>query len=95
MLSGGVASVNEFSKTTFEIVPNPAQDMIALQGELLAKTSQYVLRDMNGKELLRVVSKGLNSQTLNVSNFPNGTYMLDVYADEDEVLVRKRFVIAR
>jgi len=69
--------------------------MIALQGELLAKTSQYVLRDMNGKELLRVVSKGLNSQTLNVSNFPNGTYMLDVYADEDEVLVRKRFVIAR
>jgi len=94
-LTGGVAGVKENGTSSFEILPNPAQDNIVLQGDISVKAAHYALKDLNGKELLRVDATDMKSQSMNVSHLANGTYLLDVLGFGDEVLLKKRFVIAR
>jgi hypothetical protein len=95
LMTGGVAGVTDEHKLSLQIVPNPAQDVIVLEGDLTGKTSCFAVKDLNGKVLLRLNAFREKSQTIAVGTLPNGTYLLDAIGQSEEILLRKRFVIAR
>ena len=83
MNDGGCTSgIADITTVNFQIYPNPAQDEIFIQSELLIQ--EVEIYDISGRlvETLRARSLPNNVQTINVSALPRGVYMLRIYTDK-------------
>lgn len=69
-------------KKNIKVFPNPSKDIIYLQSEDKSETKfQYALLDINGKMILNKatsVSLNENTQTVDLSELPSGTYILKI-----------------
>ncbi len=83
--SVGIADVNA-SPVSVNVYPNPANDQISWNVKLQNSTSMNIsLIDINGKVVFNKTVKGKvasYSDTLNVSEFANGVYTLQVKSNE-------------
>ncbi len=78
---GGTSAINSVSMANISIYPNPAQNMIRVNG---ASINSLEVMDLTGRKVLR--NEGVN--TIDLSGLNNGVYMLRINANEG-VAVRK------
>ena len=71
-------NINEIKDYKFEIYPNPAKDYIQINTEYQALIS-YKIYNISGKELSSGNLK--NNQSINVSQFINGLYFVELRVD--------------
>ncbi len=85
MIDGTAKKTQEIivNNTSIKVSPNPAKNQITISG-LSAGTANYIeLTDLNGRSLLK--QKVSNTyQTLDISKYANGTYLL-VYFDGNKI----------
>lgn len=71
-------SISEAEKTkSFKMYPNPAQDEINLESD--TKIDYVTISDFSGRELLKKDIGNVKS-TLNISQLPEGNYMVTIYS---------------
>lgn len=70
-----LVSVNELSKDEFSIYPNPANDLIRIEG--LSQSANFRIISVDGK----VVKEGRvdTSKTINIRDLRNGLYLMEIY----------------
>ncbi|MBQ9546644.1 MAG: T9SS type A sorting domain-containing protein [Bacteroidales bacterium] len=78
---GGTSAINSVSMANISIYPNPAHNMIRVNG---ASINSLEVMDLTGRKVLR--NEGVN--TIDLSGLNNGVYMLRINANEG-VAVRK------
>ena len=74
--------------------PNPVIDEINVFYSKIPKESEIKIYDLNGKEVLFKKEIGVDDLLLNVSNFVDGIYFLEIKIDEKLPEVKK-IIIAR
>ena len=78
-------SVDEFTFTSFELIPNPAKSIVtikfntAINGEV--KASVY---DIQGKMVMDELILNLNNRQIDVSSFENGMYFITLTSERFE-----------
>ena len=81
-LKSGIYSNSTIKESATDVYPNPATNYITVKFNAVKKSAyQITLSDLQGKILLHIRSvstTGLNKQSLNVSKFAPGIYMLRV-----------------
>ena len=95
VLTGGIAGVSEINNSGLVISPNPATEIIELKSEMLKDITSLSIHDMNGTQILNQHLMGNMTQTVSITQFKEGTYLLSLISDNGEVTLRKRFVIIR
>jgi len=89
-------SLVEIINKEFVVYPNPAKDQLNIFYSLNDKVPvTIIVTDINGKEISREdginSSKGANRKTIELSSLTNGTYILRIIADKEQI--EKKFVI--
>ena len=69
IVEGSVIGIEEASSSFINVFPNPAQDVITIEGN---KEGKAVITDINGKIVMRDLST-----TISISALPNGTYFIN------------------
>jgi len=82
----GVSSTQEYVAEGVEVRvwPNPTASVLhirLLNLEGLVNVSHVLLRDLQGREVLRQVSSSMGDMSLDVSALPAGLYIYEVYGD--------------
>ena len=72
-LGGGVTSNNNITKNDLTIYPNPAKDILYISGT--TDNSNVIILDLTGRECF---NGKLSGKSINISNFPNGLYLLKI-----------------
>jgi hypothetical protein len=84
-LSGVYASTNQISKSTFEIYPNPAKDVLKFKYESFLKPKKIQLFDYTGR--LVIANKG--EDELNVESLKSGLYFVTMFFDNGTQATQK------
>lgn len=84
-LSGVYASTNQISKSTFEVYPNPASDILKLKYEPFLKPKQIRLYDYTG----RLVISNKGEDELNVESLKSGLYFVTILFDNGSQATQK------
>lgn len=85
---GSIYCMPGSNKEMWQIYPNPAADVLTLQGPLEQYGNQrYELRDMSGKILLqgKINASATNQFGIPLGNLHTGMYLLYVYGPQNEV----------
>lgn len=77
-----------------KIYPNPSQDIIHIQSDdKTERKFRYTLLDINGKILTN--KEGEKTQTINLSGFPAGMYMLKITVVEQQQTLSQTYKIQK
>jgi hypothetical protein len=76
-----VGIVEENSKPTFTVVPNPCTDQIVLQQSTASDNATYVIRDLQGRTCKTISMQENTSGTIDVSDLPAGVYIIALESD--------------
>lgn len=79
-------SIEEFSKNSVKIFPNPTNDFFTLTENTFV--SEIQIFNIVGKRM--AIAPFQNGDALNVSSYPNGLYLVRMLNDEGEVLKTTR-----
>lgn len=81
----------------FLIYPNPANDKLNVFYSVNNNSpTSIIITDINGKELFREQrqnSIGANKKTIDINQFPNGTYILRIVSGDEKI--ENKFIISR
>jgi hypothetical protein len=87
-----ITAVEEAEKDNIKIYPNPATSKInILYNPEKLQRSTLIISDIQGKAILQ---KALNDDKIDVSDFPNGIYFLQIL-NENKVVFREKVVILK
>jgi hypothetical protein len=95
VMTGGVAGIKESDNNGLSMIPNPASNAVELSGTLMQKADIAEIVDMNGKLVSSHTLTGSMTYSLATNHLNEGTYILSLMNGDKEILLRKRFVIAR
>lgn len=74
-------SKTQTNHTSLDVFPNPSEGTIAIYSEALEEnTGTAFIKDLSGR-LVMTVNSIRNSQTIDISQLPTGTYLLNVETD--------------
>ena len=79
-------SSNIVAATNLSLFPNPANDMIKIEGEKLQSVTIY---NLSGKAQLQLKLQGEESTTINVSGLKTGCYLVEVKTRKGKVNMLK------
>ncbi|MFG6686076.1 T9SS type A sorting domain-containing protein [Mariniflexile sp. HNIBRBA6329] len=77
--------VNDFETTSFSIYPNPANDVLNINGK--NGISKVALYSITGKKILETTT--INSNQLDVSKFTSGIYLISIEDSNNNKTVKK------
>ena len=69
------AKIEQYGDELFRVYPNPAKESVTIEGDNIICFSIY---SSIGEEILHQKAKGTNTTTIDISDFPNGIYVLRV-----------------
>ncbi|MCX6352851.1 MAG: T9SS type A sorting domain-containing protein [Bacteroidetes bacterium] len=78
------SGIEESDAISFNIYPNPAVGFISFQGNHVNKIQRIILRNTAGQIILS--AGGLVSNQLNISNLPNGIYVVEITTTHSTLL---------
>ncbi len=87
----GTSIISEnFDQTKLKIYPVPAKDELNIEYDLSSENMQYLtICDMNGRMMNRIIlSPESNKTTLDVSQYPTGTYIYSCNAESGKFIVK-------
>lgn len=85
-----MTSVHEISNATISIYPNPVSTHLQIQIDVVLDY-QISVFDLNGALLL----KETNQSSIDVSQFSNGIYLLEIFAHKTKEKIVEKIVVAR
>lgn len=91
VIFSSTASINNQEEILFSIYPNPAQDYISLQGEILKNGGNAVFLDALGKEVKNISFNSSNAK-INISNLKRGVYFVNIYNNEGVKSTTQRLI---
>lgn len=71
-------SISDLSNENYQIYPNPANDHLIVNLNNTSDTYSIEIKSMDGKSLAMFNNLNGNSQKLDVSFIPNGTYLINI-----------------
>lgn len=83
-------------KEAITVYPNPANEELNVFYSINNSSSVMVITDMNGKEMYNNQVNndiGANRKKIDTSHFPNGTYILRIFTNEERF--ENKFIISR
>jgi hypothetical protein len=83
--------VNNEEKIGIKCYPNPTSGILNI--ETLGKIDELFISDVSGKLITRFDMKNQNNITLNLSDYPNGTYYSLCIYDTDKILKGKFIIV--
>lgn len=90
----GLVSTNEIEEENhFSIFPNPASESVSVFIDK-AESGTISLFNLNGQKINSVVISNQTNATINVSELPNGIYLLHI-ALENKSVISKRIIVNR
>ena len=83
MFSGTCAllGTNSFSSNSFTVYPNPARDLISIEGSNGANITSYKVADLNGRVVKSKESINATAAQINISDLQSGVYMMTINSD--------------
>jgi len=86
-IDGGVYvnAVDELLDQCVSVLPNPSHSIIRISTDFLIE--KLIIRDLTGKELT-----SSSNDSINISNLPQGTYLLNIIFIDKRVLTKKIIV---
>lgn len=75
----------------FSVYPNPANQTVAMSLSSLVGEYELMITDLAGREMMRTVDSGSQLE-LNVSNWPNGVYLVNLIAEKGITATEKLIV---
>jgi len=79
------------SSLKFDVFPNPAAQTLNVQSSIGGDT-YFILEDLMGRSLIQQNSNGKSRTTFDISNAPNGMYILKIYSEE-KLLQTEKIII--
>lgn len=79
-------SSEDFKANSFSIYPNPANDILNIQSSIVLDGAKIEIFDMLGKNIYR---NALLNNSIDISNFDSGIYLLNITTDEGTTYVKK------
>ncbi len=76
-------SVNELINSDFQIYPNPANEFLMINIANVNSAYQIDIKSMDGKSVLTHNNLTGNTQKIDVSYLPNGTYLVNIIIDSN------------
>jgi hypothetical protein len=70
-----------FSNTTFTVYPNPARDLVTIEGLNDSNIVSYKITDLNGRTVRSNVAINATTAQINISDLQSGVYMMTVNSD--------------
>jgi hypothetical protein len=70
-----------FSSNSFTVYPNPARDLVTLEGSNNATIMSYKVVDLNGRIVKSMENISENSAQINISDLQSGVYMMTINSD--------------
>lgn len=94
---GGTTSTNGLDDNNkFTVFPNPASGQFTLQVESESTDLlNYVVRNTQGKQIMAVqanITNGQNNFPLDLTNYPDGVYLLEVFTENRQEVVSQKMV---
>lgn len=90
----GLVGIQDHEKPSFSIFPNPANDRLSIRFSENLNDPHYTISDINGKILDNGrLSNTSSNQSIDVSEFPNGSYFINIISEEKTE--SKVFIIQR
>jgi hypothetical protein len=72
---------NSFSSNSFTVYPNPARDLISIEGSNGANITSYKVADLNGRVVKSKESINATAAQINISDLQSGVYMMTINSD--------------
>lgn len=86
-------SVDEFENTAFVFYPNPVKDILTIAAKENNSISEIVIYDISGKQILkRKMTGSMNPETIDLSVFSRGVYLLEVSTNTNAKTIKKLLI---
>ncbi len=91
-ISGGtIASTDDFTNNSFKLYPNPSNEVITIQSETELINSIQIF-DLNGRLIISENKTSKQSQTIDVSKFSKGIYLVEVISEKGATTLKKLMI---
>jgi hypothetical protein len=85
------SSIESISNTEgVMVLPNPGSGLFFVSGLSERKESEILIRDITGKEIIKIHSDGLQSQAIDLSQHPGGIYFVTINSEETIRIIKLR-----
>lgn len=74
-----------FSSYLFTLYPNPARDLVTIEGSNSSNIMSYKIVDLNGRSVKSMENINENSTQINISDLQSGVYMMTINSDQGTV----------
>jgi glucose/arabinose dehydrogenase len=91
VVGGQVASIEDFNNNNLKVFPNPSNEFITIQSktELINAIGIF---DINGRLIFSENVTSKQSQTIDVSKFSKGIYLLEITSEKGATAIKKLMV---
>ncbi|HET6539146.1 MAG TPA: FG-GAP-like repeat-containing protein [Chryseolinea sp.] len=86
-----ITAVSESVSTEIKVYPNPTNSFINVSIGGHFDSSMLIVRDLLGREISRR-SMGENTLSIDLGDFADGIYMLNITGDKGEILLQKKVI---
>ncbi len=91
-LNPGNSETNLSAQKQVRIYPNPSQNILNIKSKRgVIKPIKVQLYDLNGR-IIKQVSSNQNEFSINISNYPSGTYLLKLFNGYDIQIQTEKFI---
>ena len=85
----GTAAIDEIANETYKIYPNPANEILSIEGENIKQVNVY----NTVGQLVKSVSCNDNTVKVNVGDLQNGMYIVNVIDNNGDMMSKKVSVL--
>ena len=82
-----ILNTTTFENVTFQLMPNPVEDAVYIKSRL--PLNEFALYDTTGKCLLKQDGKGQLEDSLDLSPFATGLYLLSVNGSSTQIIIKR------
>ncbi len=82
------SSISEPIHATFQIHPNPTDDVITIESSSMLGAVRLVLSDVSGRKLMETTSNNFTKKTVDLSPYTSGVYQLTLISEQQQTTVR-------
>jgi hypothetical protein len=88
VFSGSCAllGTDSFMTSSFTVYPNPARNLVSVEGSNDANIVSYKIADLNGRIVKSVETINSTSVQINISDLQSGVYMMTINSDKGSVV---------
>jgi len=81
------AGIENILGSKLKIYPNPAKDYILIKNSSKYKIKQYIITDMQGKEMMK--NNRFKDEKINISNLSQGIYFIQLHMGQNVSITKK------